>query len=36
MIGGAQGLTIGQDGMEIESPNDEYCKHGPEEEDHDP
>ena len=33
LIGRAQELNTGQEGMEIETPNDEYCKHDPEEED---
>ena len=31
----AQGLTAGQDDMEIEIFNDKYCKHDREKEDHD-
>lgn len=34
MIGRTRGLTSGQDGMEIQIPNDEYCKHHSKKVDH--
>ena len=36
MGGSTKGLNTGQDGMEIGIPIDEYCKHNPEKEGHDP
>ena len=31
-----QGLNTGQDGIDIRIPNNKYCKHNPEKEDHVP